>query len=106
MRWMIVLCQWIMSQLLKESYENWDIEHPRVVYSGSNTDCKSSEPLKTIVMLCYVMYHDCCVASSIVRAYLSDINTCLFIVVDHVTHFVICEWMFNSGQNIRNFYRL
>src|SRR6218665_432420 len=26
-----------------------------VVYSGSNTDCKSSEPLKTIVMLCYVM---------------------------------------------------
>src|SRR6218665_3222036 len=27
-----------------------------VVYSGSNTDCKSSEPLKTIVMLCYVMF--------------------------------------------------
>src|SRR6218665_3269388 len=26
-----------------------------VVYSGSNTDCKSSEPLKIIVMLCYVM---------------------------------------------------
>src|SRR6218665_206734 len=26
-----------------------------VVYSGSNTDCKSSEPLKTLVMLCYVM---------------------------------------------------
>src|SRR6218665_2478954 len=28
-----------------------------VVYSGSNTDCKSSEPLKTpcYVMLCYVM---------------------------------------------------
>jgi len=25
-----------------------------VVYSGSNTDCKSSEPLKTLVMLCYV----------------------------------------------------
>jgi len=25
-----------------------------VVYSGSNTDCKSSEPLKTVVMLCYV----------------------------------------------------
>jgi len=24
-------------------------------YSGSNTDCKSSEPLKTIVMLCYVI---------------------------------------------------
>ena len=26
-----------------------------VVYSGSNTDCKSSEPLKTLVMLAYVM---------------------------------------------------
>src|SRR6218665_1008688 len=26
-----------------------------VVYSGSNTDYKSSEPLKTLVMLCYVM---------------------------------------------------
>jgi len=23
--------------------------------SGSNTDCKSSEPLKTLLMLCYVM---------------------------------------------------
>src|SRR6218665_3902779 len=53
MRWMIVLCQWIMSQLLKESYENWDTKHSMVVYSGSNTDCKSSEPLKTLVMLCY-----------------------------------------------------
>src|SRR6218665_697794 len=28
-----------------------------VVYSGSNTDCKSSEPLKTLVMLCYVPPH-------------------------------------------------
>jgi len=26
-----------------------------VVYSGSNTDCKSSEPLETLVMLCYAM---------------------------------------------------
>src|SRR6218665_2249574 len=26
-----------------------------IVYSGSNTDYKSSEPLKTLVMLCYVM---------------------------------------------------
>src|SRR6218665_15330 len=25
-----------------------------VVYSGTNTDCTSSEPLKTLVMLCYV----------------------------------------------------
>jgi len=51
---MIVLCQWILSQLLKENYENWDTEHSMVAYSGSNTDCKSSEPLKTLVMLCYV----------------------------------------------------
>ena len=57
MRWMIVLCQWIMSQFLKESQENWDSKHSMVVqaYSGSNTDCKSSEPLKTLVMLWYVM---------------------------------------------------
>src|SRR6218665_155340 len=26
-----------------------------VVYRGSNTDCKSSEPLKTLVTLCYVI---------------------------------------------------
>ena len=32
-----------MSQLLKESYENWDTKHSMVVYIGSNTDCKSSE---------------------------------------------------------------
>ena len=38
--------------------ENWDIEHSMVVYSGSNTHCKSSEPLKTLVMLCYVVITD------------------------------------------------
>ena len=28
------------------------------VYSGSNTDYKSSEPLKTLVMLCYVKWSE------------------------------------------------
>ena len=42
-----------MSQLLKGSEENWAITHSMVVYSGSNADYKSSEPLKTLVMLCY-----------------------------------------------------
>ena len=42
-----------MSQLLKGSWENWAIKRSKVVYSGSNTDYKSSEPLKTLVMLCY-----------------------------------------------------
>jgi len=43
-----------LSIFLKESYENWDIKNSMVVYSGSNTDCKSSEPLKTLAMLCYI----------------------------------------------------
>src|SRR6218665_2436001 len=44
-----------MSQLLKGSQENWVIKHLIVVYSGFNTDYGSSEPLKTLVMLCYVI---------------------------------------------------
>src|SRR6218665_563227 len=55
MSWTIVLFQWIMSQFLKGSYENWVIKQFIVVYSGFNTDYGSSEPLKTLVMLCYVM---------------------------------------------------
>src|SRR6218665_2028489 len=43
-----------MSQFLKGSKENWVIKHLIVVYSGFNTDYGSSEPLKTLVMLCYV----------------------------------------------------
>src|SRR6218665_2900910 len=43
-----------MSQLSKGSSENWAIKHCMVVYSGSNTDYKSSEPLKALVMLCYI----------------------------------------------------
>jgi len=46
----LVLFQW-MSQLLKGSYENWAIKHSMVVYSGPNTEYKSSEPLKTYIML-------------------------------------------------------
>jgi len=44
-----------MSQLLRENQENRDIKHPMVICSGFNTDYKSSEPLETLVMLCYVM---------------------------------------------------
>src|SRR6218665_2490573 len=50
----IVSFQWIMSQLLKGSLKNWGIRHSTVVCSGSSTDFKSSEPLKTLAMLCYV----------------------------------------------------
>src|SRR6218665_3209843 len=42
-----------MSQFLKGSQENWVIKQLIVVCSGFNTDYGSSEPLKTLVMLCY-----------------------------------------------------
>ena len=44
-----------MSQFLKGSYETWVIKHLIVVYSGFNTDYGSSEPFKTLVMLCYIL---------------------------------------------------
>lgn len=41
---MLVLSQWMLSQLLKG--------HSRLTFSGSNTDCMSCEPHKASVMLC------------------------------------------------------
>ena len=41
-----------VSQFLKGSWENWVIKHFIVVCSGFNTDYGSSEPLKTLLMLC------------------------------------------------------
>src|SRR6218665_2258864 len=40
--------------VFKRKLENWVIKHLIVVCSSFNTDYGSSEPLKTLVMLCYV----------------------------------------------------
>ena len=51
---MIVLSQWIVSQLLRGSLKIWVIKHFMAICrpSGLNTDYTSSEPLKTLVMFC------------------------------------------------------
>jgi len=40
-----------MLQLLKGSQGNWVIKHSMVVCSDSNPDYRSSEPLKTLVVI-------------------------------------------------------
>src|SRR6218665_3042932 len=58
--------------VFKRKLGNWVIKQFIVVYSGFNTDYGSSEPLKTLVMLCYVKVKDpCChtVSSNCNRCY-------------------------------------
>ena len=51
---MTVLFQWIMSQLLRGYWEKLDIKHSMVMCNGFKTEYTSSEPLKTLVILCVV----------------------------------------------------